>query len=136
MPTRLRPFPARRISSPYGWRCRPGSTTKSFHLGTDYQVPGGTAVRACEAGTVSDVRYDAASGHTITILHAGGWSTKYHHLRHEASVAVGQPVDAGQVIGYVGHTGTAAHGDHLHLEAWRNGRHADPETYFEEVDTP
>ena len=44
-------------------------------------------------------------------------------------VTTGQQVQAGQVIGYVGHTGRAT-GSHLHLEVSVDGNRADVLRYF------
>ena len=51
--------------------------------------------------------------------------------QHCSSICVtaGQQVKAGQVIGYVGHTGRAT-GDHLHFEVYQNGQRTDALTYF------
>ena len=49
----------------------------------------------------------------------------------DASICVttSQQVQAGQVLGYVGHTGRAT-GSHLHLEVHVNGSRADAMSYF------
>lgn len=62
----------------------------------------------------------------IRIKHAGGYQTAYLHLSSFASgVREGARVSQGQVIGYVGATGTAT-GPHLDYRILKNGRYVDP----------
>jgi murein DD-endopeptidase MepM/ murein hydrolase activator NlpD len=58
----------------------------------------------------------------------GGMGTLYGH-QSRIAVSVGQHVDAGQVIGYVGMTGLAT-GPHLHFEVRINGNPVDPTSYL------
>ncbi|NCG21880.1 MAG: peptidoglycan DD-metalloendopeptidase family protein, partial [Rhodobacterales bacterium] len=53
-----------------------------------------------------------------------GLQTRYAHCS-ELKVAKGQRVQAGEIVGSVGHTGRAT-GDHLHFEAQKNGISIDP----------
>ena len=83
------------------------------HHGIDvfagYRVPLVAVVdgQVMAVGTVSDT-----SGLRIRIEDACGWHYYYGHM-DEATVAVGQWVTAGQLVGYMGHTGAAS--DHLHF---------------------
>nr|AIA91955.1 peptidase_M23 [uncultured Clostridium sp.] len=54
----------------------------------------------------------------VNIDHGGGWTTVYAHLKQNGRVS-GQ-VTAGQVIGYVGSTGSST-APHLHWEQKLNG---------------
>ncbi len=128
------PFWKRTISSPYGERVLPGSTRRQFHLGIDYRVPQGSAVRAPLAGVVTDRRYSPANGNTVTVDHGNGWKTKYFHLLDPALVKERTKVAEGQVIGLVGETGTSAVGPHLHFETWHEGRHRDPAEFLSQID--
>ena len=62
--------------------------------------------------------------------HSSPAGTPFCHA-HCSSICVttGQQVQAGQVIGYVGHTGRVT-GNHLHLEVKENGCHANFLQYF------
>ena len=65
-------------------------------------------------------------GKCVKVRHAGGVTTTYGHLsRIGADVHLGDRLEQGRVIGYVGSTGRAT-GPHLHFEIDRNGNHVDP----------
>ena len=120
------PFPARTVSSPYGWRVHPETATASFHHAIDYKVAGGSPVHAIATGQVVAVRLDRVLGNVIEVDHGAGYVSRYGHLRTAGHVAVGDYVTPQTHIGDVGQTGTGARGDHLHLELWHHGRHIDP----------
>lgn len=91
------------------------------HNGIDYAAPEGSEVRAAASGTVVHAGWSQHhpwlthhAGIAVLISH-GDHFTGYAHLS-ALSVTEGQPVEAGEVIGAVGHTGTAG-SDHLHFEA-------------------
>ena len=62
-------------------------------------------------------------GYYIQIDHGGGLETLYAHCS-SICVTTGQQVQAGEVIGYAGHTGRVT-GNHLHLEVRIDGNRAD-----------
>lgn len=120
------PFDRRTISSPFGWRRDPVTARKSHHNGVDFGVPGGVAVRAPAACKVFAKRTTRPDGNTVELDLGDGVIVKFKHLREPASVKVGQQLDEDARIGVVGHTGTTAHGDHLHMETWVDGSLVDP----------
>jgi hypothetical protein len=92
------------------------------HNGIDMGAPAGTPVYAAEAGTIAFEGWGqnhswmgSIAGISIIIRHAA-LHTGYAHL---ASTVVNnnQTVSKGQLIGYVGATGTAT-GPHLHFEVF------------------
>jgi hypothetical protein len=97
------------VSSPYGPR------GDSFHTGTDFAVPSGTAILSSNAGQVVYVAYEAGgAGNTVTVAGADGWQSRYHHLQAWC-VSVGQHVAPGDTLGWCDSTG-ASSGPHLHFE--------------------
>ncbi|WP_349863593.1 M23 family metallopeptidase [Leifsonia sp. WHRI 6310E] len=86
------------------------------HTGSDWNgVPAGTAAMAIGTGVVVNKQWHAGNGNTVTVKLPDGHYYAYLHLNAEAPVAVGQTVTIGQVIGYVGNTGTNSQGAHLHI---------------------
>ncbi|WP_245907272.1 M23 family metallopeptidase [Leucobacter massiliensis] len=76
----------------------------------------GTPIVAAAEGSVAMTYWDSGGGgNMVTINHPNGWQTRYAHMIQWASVAPGQWVAAGQVVGYVGSTGMSS-GCHLHFE--------------------
>lgn len=114
------------ISSRFGPRTHPITGKYHNHSGTDLPAPGGTPIKACQGGVVTVSAYAQYSyGEYVVINHGNGISTLYAHMTlGSRKVKVGDVVEAGQVIGLVGTTGSST-GNHLHLELQINGvRHA------------
>lgn len=84
------------------------------HRGIDIPAPGGTPILAAHSGTVLISGWNNSFGNQVLIDDGAGLSTRYAHMTTTA-VSPGQPVTAGQVIGYVGSTGDST-GNHLHFE--------------------
>ena len=126
--TWLIPCNYRNVSSPYGWRVHPVYKDWRFHHGVDLSAPSGTPIVASRAGVVSRASYDSSSGYHVYINHQDGFSTRYLHMTHYI-VKPGQWVAAGQVIGYVGSTGTST-GAHLHFSVYYNGASVNPADYI------
>ncbi|HBH5485557.1 TPA: peptidoglycan DD-metalloendopeptidase family protein [Enterococcus faecium] len=101
------------ISSSFGWR------GEEFHRGLDMAANQGEPIYASKAGTVIEASYHTLSGNYVTIEHEDGSVALYAH-QQEYCVNVGQTVEQGQIIGYVGSTGNST-GPHLHLELALDG---------------
>lgn len=103
------------------------------HGGTDFAAPKNTPIYATESGVVVIAKYSSSYGNYVTLNHGRGsdgntYATLYAHMT-SYTVSVGQTVNRGDVIGYVGSTGNST-GNHLHLELLRNGVRIDPLLYI------
>ncbi len=123
--------------------------SRPSHDGVDLGAPRGTLVRAASAGTVVVVRCNIVPesygcnrdgspstpgcGWYVDIRHVGEVFTRYCHMLSRPSVAEGQQVLAGQVIGIVGSSGHSS-GPHLHFEVHLGDRTSstavDPVSYL------
>ena len=110
------------VTSPYGPR---GGRN---HDGMDIAAPTGTPVRAAACGTVSLAGQQSGYGNIVCVTHTSQFSTCYAHLSR-FGVSNGAQVQQGQVIGYVGCTGSCT-GPHLHFETRVNGQAQNPSTYL------
>ncbi|MBR3966144.1 MAG: peptidoglycan DD-metalloendopeptidase family protein [Clostridia bacterium] len=94
---------------------------KYYDKAIDIGGSSGSNIYAVESGTVSYVGWDSAGfGNYLHIEHKIGdttYTTKYAHLS-SIRVSKGQTVKRGEVIGYMGSTGAASTGTHLHFECW------------------
>jgi murein DD-endopeptidase MepM/ murein hydrolase activator NlpD len=121
------PIPGAPVVSGFGMRVQPVTGVYQLHAGVDIWAAEGTPIHAAAAGTVVSVGVHHGYGNAVIIDHGGGWGTVYAH-QSQTAASVGQHVNAGDVIGYVGHTGLAA-GPHLHFEIRVNGDPVDPLRY-------
>ena len=126
--TWLKPCTYTRVSSPYGWRIHPVYGDWRFHSGIDLSASQGTPIVATRSGKVTVAKYSSTAGYYVTIDHQDGFESKYLHMTHYI-VSVGDYVTAGQVIGYVGSTGTST-GPHLHFTICYNGSSVNPSDYI------
>jgi murein DD-endopeptidase MepM/ murein hydrolase activator NlpD len=118
-----------RTASGYGWRIHPIYKISKFHYGMDFTAPFGTDVYASGNGTVvAMLSAQRGLGKHIIIDHGFGYSSIYAHLSN-FNVRVGQKVLRGDIIGFVGSTGTSV-ANHLHYEIKLNGVNVDPVNYY------
>ena len=110
-------FNLKRRIAYYGNRIRP-------HKGTDFAASVGTPILATANGTVIKASYTRGNGNYVTLKHNGVYSTQYLHMK-KRNVKVGQFVQQGDVIGWVGMTGNTS-GPHVCYRFWKNGRQVDP----------
>ena len=109
-----------------------GRITQSFrwyHKGVDIANHDGGAILAADSGTVvvsgwTNVGY----GYHVIIDHGNGYQTLYAHLS-SISVATGQRIGRGSVLGQMGSTGRST-GTHLHFEIRTGGGNVDPMGYL------
>ena len=121
------------ITSEWGTRYHPILHFTTLHDGMDISGGGiyGKPIVAAYSGTVSIADNSNATsgyGYYVKIDHGVGVSTLYAHCSLLA-VSVGQQVQAGQVIGYIGSTGNST-GAHLHFSVFVQGESKNPRDYI------
>ena len=95
------------------------------HYGVDMLAPAGTPILASRGGVVIASRFGVRGdglggyGNVVVIDHGDGYSTLYGHMIRR-NVNVGDAVNRGQCIGFVGSTGDSS-GNHCHFEVRKNG---------------
>ncbi|MCQ2180969.1 MAG: M23 family metallopeptidase [Bacteroidales bacterium] len=122
------PLRYNRISSKFSYHRRHPVTGKvKAHTAVDYAAPTGTPVHSIGDGVVTLCGWDpSGGGNRIRIKHSQGYESCYMHLsKFAANVRAGSRVSQGQLIGYVGATGTAT-GPHLDFRIWHNKKPIDP----------
>lgn len=109
------------ITSNYGYRINPVTGRRELHGALDIAGTGyGSNIYASNGGNVYKISYDSINGNHVVINHNNGYYTQYNHMSKIESLTVGQTVEKGQIIGYVGMTGQAT-GPHLHFAVWYGG---------------
>ncbi|MDQ1769591.1 peptidoglycan DD-metalloendopeptidase family protein [Labilibaculum sp. A4] len=126
MPIAIKDFG--RISSGYGWRIHPIYKTRKFHDGMDFNGTVGTPIYATGDGVVTYKNTERGYGKKIVIDHGFGYKTVYAHL-NGYNVKAGQKVRRGEVIAFLGNTGSST-GPHIHYEVRKNNKTIDPINYF------
>ncbi|MCR5691476.1 MAG: peptidoglycan DD-metalloendopeptidase family protein [Eubacterium sp.] len=116
-----------RISSYFGRRKSPTAGASSYHKGIDLAVPTGTPIVASAAGKVVIAQYSSSAGNYIMLSHGKRLYTVYMHCSRLA-VEVGDQVEQGDIIGYVGSTGIST-GSHLHFGISIDGEYVNPLKY-------
>lgn len=125
----------KRMASGYGMRIHPIYKTAKMHTGMDFTAPVGTEIYATGNGIVGRVEYNGRGyGNNVVISHGFGYQTLYGHMSR-MTVRPGQRVNRGDLIGYVGNTGTST-GPHLHYEVLRGGRPVNPVNFYYNDLTP
>lgn len=113
----------------YGVTCEFGySPITGSHTGIDLGAAEGSPILAAGPGTVTYVGWYGTGGNAVIISHGNGVRTVYMHQSRTAA-SVGQSVNAGDVIGYVGTTGLST-GPHLHFNIEINGTPVNPRNYY------
>ncbi len=123
----VHPMPGAVVTEEYGGY--PG------HKGIDLAKPQGTKILAAGPGVVNFSGWYGGGGNMAGVDHGNGYVTRYKHMLSTPSVAVGQRVAAGQLLGYEGSTGDST-GPHLHWEVIRNGVRINPRPYLDGAGDP
>ena len=116
------------VTSHFGNRTSPFSGILKFHEGIDIAAQTGTQVMAPADGVVVKAGFGTGYGNMVEISHGYGMKTLYAH-NSRLNVKAGQRVKRGDVIAYVGDTGSST-GPHLHYEVRVNGLPFNPVKYL------
>ena len=118
-----------RMASGYGYRIHPIYKTRKLHTGMDFSAKTGTEIYATGDGVISKIRRSKRGyGNHVKINHGFGYETLYAHMS-KYIVKRGQKVKRGEVIGYVGNTGTSV-APHLHYEVHKDKRRINPINFY------
>ena len=124
-----------RLVSGFGYRIHPIYKTSKMHTGIDFAAPTGTPIYSTGNGVVSQTEFNGRGyGNNVVINHGYGYQTLYGHMT-KFVVRPGQKVQRGDLIGYVGSTGSST-GPHCHYEVIKSGQKIDPINYFYNDLTP
>lgn len=118
-------------SGDFGHRHAPTAGASTYHNGNDFGTGGAEPpIRAVQGGTIRIKPNNGGAGNTVEIDHGNGLVTKYFHLSRFGEFEDGQRIEQGQVLGFVGTTGTST-GNHLHFEVHKDGKAVNPWPYLE-----
>lgn len=119
----------KRMASGYGYRIHPIYKTRKYHWGMDFSAPKGTPIYATGNGKIEKaVRSRRGFGNYVKIDHGFGYKTLYGHM-DKFVVRKGHKVKRGDLIGYVGSSGTST-APHLHYEVHKAKRKVNPIYYY------
>ena len=116
------------VTSPFGNRNSPFTGIPTFHEGMDIAAQTGTPVMSPADGVVIKAGFGTGYGNVVELSHGYGIKTIFGH-NSRLNVKVGQRVKRGDVISYVGDTGSST-GPHLHYEVRLNGLPVNPVRYL------
>ncbi|MCL1873456.1 MAG: M23 family metallopeptidase [Clostridiales bacterium] len=113
-----------RISTQYGEERYINGTFSNRHSGVDIAAKTDTPILAMARGKVVFADELIISGNTVIIDHGAGMFSSYCH-QNKFNCSVGDIVEQGETIGYVGSTGFAT-GPHLHWGMTLHGTYINP----------
>jgi len=116
------------VTSPFGNRTSPFSGIVKFHEGIDIAAQTGVPIMAPADGVVIKAGFSTGYGNMVEISHGYGIKTVFAH-NSRLNVKAGQRVKRGDVISYVGDSGSST-GPHLHYEVRLNGLPVNPTKYM------
>ncbi|MDO6738037.1 M23 family metallopeptidase [Wenyingzhuangia sp. 2_MG-2023] len=125
----------KRMASGYGMRIHPIYKTKRMHWGMDFSAPQGSHIYATGDGVTKVVKKSKKGfGNHIVIDHGFGYETTYAHMS-KFNVRKGQKVKRGDLIGFVGTTGSST-APHLHYEVKKGNQKMNPVYFYHNDLTP
>jgi murein DD-endopeptidase MepM/ murein hydrolase activator NlpD len=120
------PINGAHITSSFGMRMHPLLGYTKMHKGIDFGALTGTPIYAAGDGIIEEAGRKGGYGNYVRVKHSSSYATAYAHTsRFAKGIKVGIKVKQGQVIAYVGSTGSST-GPHLHYEIIQNGSPVNP----------
>ena len=115
----LLPYPVGENYPLYQGNCTLGGHHGPYRYSYDFLMDIGTVVTAARGGIVFEVRTGSEDGggsdNLVKIQHEDGTIAAYSHI-HDARVAVGEVIEAGDPIAWSGNTGKTGGTPHLHFQ--------------------
>ena len=122
------PIDGAKLSSSFGMRKHPILGYNKLHKGTDFSAPIGTPIYAAGNGIIEVLGTNGKYGRYIRIRHNNSYKTAYAHLsKYKKKLSKGIRVNQGDIIGYVGTTGSST-GPHLHYEIIYKNKQINPKS--------
>lgn len=115
-------------ASGFGYRIHPIYKTRKMHTGVDFAALKGKEIHATGDGVVVTAGYARGYGQYVVIDHGYSYKTLYGHMS-KIEAKRGQKIKRGEIVGYVGSTGTST-GNHLHYEVRKNNRPVNPVNFY------
>ena len=100
------------------------------HYGIDIVGLPNSRISAVLSGTVIFSAWTLDTGYVIYIQHDNNFISAYKH-NSEVLKKMGEQVEAGEVIAFMGNSGEYTTGPHLHFELWFRGIPLDPQQYID-----
>ncbi len=119
------------ITSLFGWRRSPFGFGRDYHTGIDIAAAPGTVIRATAPGVVISSGWGGGYGYLVKVKHKYGFQTIYGHCK-KVACKPGEHVKKGEVIAYVGQTGSAT-GNHCHYEIRLGNKPINPYPYMSKI---
>jgi septal ring factor EnvC (AmiA/AmiB activator) len=116
------------ITVGFGRVVNPKFNTVTVQNGLDFEAPAGAPVRAVAPGRVVHAGWFKGYGNLVIVDHGEGYHTLVAHLA-SMKTAMGEEVDAGDVLGTVGDSGSLK-GAYLYFEVREKGRPVDPRPWL------
>lgn len=116
------------ISVGFGRVVNPKFNTVTVQNGIDLEAPAGALVRAVAPGRVVHAGWFKGYGNLVIVDHGEGYHTLVAHLA-SMRTAMGEEVEAGDVLGTVGDSGSLK-GAYLYFEIREKGRPVDPRPWL------
>jgi murein hydrolase activator len=123
----VRPAPGP-VTVGFGRVVNPKFNTVTVQNGIDIAAPAGAPVRAVAPGRVVHAGWFKGYGNLVIVDHGEGYHTLFAHLG-AMRTAMGEEVDAGDVIGTVGDSASLK-GPYLYFELREKGRPVDPRPWL------